>query len=171
MALMLTAVNEGRITIEELIEKMHTNPKRIFNLPDQEDTYIEVDLDEEWRIPGTPAEGSETGPYTRCGWTPFAGRLVKGRVKRVVLRGEIAMLDGKVYTKPGTGRDVAVTRGKTVHYPSTVLPMAAPFLSIRNPLHRPSQVHQSTLPIVHLRVVSFVVGSPEQPSFAQKFAT
>jgi dihydroorotase-like cyclic amidohydrolase len=26
----------GRITLEDVIAKMYTNPKRIFNLPDQE---------------------------------------------------------------------------------------------------------------------------------------
>ena len=133
MALMLTAVNEGRLTLADLVEKMHTNPKRIFNLPDQEDTYIEVDLEEEWRIPSAPDEEGETGPYTRCGWTPFAGRRVKGRVRRVVLRGEVAMLDGKVLATPGSGRDVSMTaRGKApkAHFaagPTTVTSAASVF--------------------------------------------
>ena len=48
---MLTAVNDGKLTIEQLIEKMYTNPKRIFNLPDQgSDTFIEVDMERKWII-------------------------------------------------------------------------------------------------------------------------
>ena len=40
LPLMLTAVNEGHLSLEQLEEKMCHNPRRIFNLPDQPDTYI-----------------------------------------------------------------------------------------------------------------------------------
>lgn len=68
---------------------MHTNPRKIFDLPEQNNTYVEVDMDEAWVIPDAPA-------FSKAGWTPFAGRLVQGTVHRVVLRGEIAYVDGKV---------------------------------------------------------------------------
>ena len=55
LPLMLTAVNEGHLSLEQLEEKMCHNPRRIFNLPDQPDTYIEVNMDEEWTIPEAPA--------------------------------------------------------------------------------------------------------------------
>jgi carbamoyl-phosphate synthase/aspartate carbamoyltransferase/dihydroorotase len=96
---MLTAVQQGKLTLEQLIDRMHHNPRRIFNLPEQPDTYVEVDLDEEWVIP-------DRLPHSKCGWTPFAGMRVKGAVRRVVLRGEIVYLDGKVIAKPGSGHDV-----------------------------------------------------------------
>ncbi|KAL6080601.1 Pyrimidine synthesis [Balamuthia mandrillaris] len=103
LPLMLTAVSEGRLTLDQLIEKMYTNPKRIFNLPDQLDTFIEVDLDEVWTIPAHMKE-------SKCKWTPFEGMRVKGKVTRVVLRGKIAMIDGKVLAPPGFGQDIAITR-------------------------------------------------------------
>ena len=68
---------------------MYTNPKRIFNLPDQPDTYVEVDLDQEWVIP-------KAMNFTKSKWTPFEGMRVKGSVRRVVLRGEVAYIDGQV---------------------------------------------------------------------------
>lgn len=74
---------------QDIIEKLYNNPKQIFNLPDQDSTYIEVDLDEEWTIP------TDTR-YCRSKWTPFAGRRVRGCVRKVVLRGEVAYIDGKV---------------------------------------------------------------------------
>jgi hypothetical protein len=40
------------------------------------------------------------------GWTPFEGWQVKGRVKRVVLRGQIAFEDGKILVEQGYGRNV-----------------------------------------------------------------
>ena len=68
---------------------MVTNPRRIFSLPEQPDTWIEVDPDAEYEIRAADA-------HTRCGWTPFEGRRVRGRVERVVLRGQVAYENGKV---------------------------------------------------------------------------
>lgn len=44
--------------------------------------------------------------FSRCGWTPFEGWQVKGRVKRVVLRGQVAFEDGKVLAEKGYGQNV-----------------------------------------------------------------
>lgn len=99
LPLMLTAVHQGKLTMERLIELMHTNPRRIFNIPEQPDTWIEVDLDDEWEIP-------KAMPYSRCGWTVFAGMKVRGSVRRVVLRGELAYLDGKILVPRGFGLDI-----------------------------------------------------------------
>merc|ERR1712032_968787 len=84
---MLTAVNQGRLTLADLEQKMHHNPRRIFSLPEQPDTYIEVDLDQEWTLPEVPT-------YSRAGWSPFAGMKVQGVLRKVVLRGEVALVDG-----------------------------------------------------------------------------
>ena len=51
LPLMLDAVERGRLTLDDLAQKMHHNPRRIFKLPEQPDTYIEVNLDEKWTIP------------------------------------------------------------------------------------------------------------------------
>ena len=99
LPLLLTAVDEGRMTKDELIARMVTNPRRIFGLPEQPDTWIEVDPDAEYEIRAADA-------YTRCGWTPFEGRRVRGRVERVVLRGQVAYENGKVLAAPGAGQDV-----------------------------------------------------------------
>jgi len=42
LPLLLTAVSEGKLTLEDVINRLYTNPKRIFNLPDQPNTYVEV---------------------------------------------------------------------------------------------------------------------------------
>lgn len=89
LPLLLTAVNEGRLTIEDVVKRLHYNPMKIFHLPDQPNTFVEVDMDEEWIVPSKPE-------YTKAGWTPFAGMRLKGAVRRVVLRGEDAYIDGKV---------------------------------------------------------------------------
>ncbi len=97
LPLLLTAVHQDRLTMDDLIARMHTNPRRIFNLPDQPDTYIEVDLDSAWEI-----RAADT--HTRCAWTPFEGYPVRGRLRRVTLRGQEAFRDGNILAPLGSGQ-------------------------------------------------------------------
>jgi len=99
LPLLLTAVDEGRLTLDDIIEKMHSNPKRIFNLPDQPKTWVEVDENARYEI-------HSTEQFTKCGWTPFEGWQVKGRVTRVVLRGKDVFKDGKVLAEKGYGHNI-----------------------------------------------------------------
>lgn len=73
LPLLLNAVNEGRLTIEDVVNKFYKNPKKIFNLPEQPNTYVEVDMDEEWIIPNAM-------PYSKANWTPFAGKKVGNKI-------------------------------------------------------------------------------------------
>jgi carbamoyl-phosphate synthase/aspartate carbamoyltransferase/dihydroorotase len=99
LPLLLTAVHQGRLSLDDLVARLHTNPRRIFHLPEQPQTWIEVDPDAAWNI-----RSSEL--YTRCAWTPFEGWQVRGRVRRVVLRGQTAFQDGQVLAPPGSGLDL-----------------------------------------------------------------
>jgi dihydroorotase-like cyclic amidohydrolase len=99
LPLLLSAVNDGRLTIDDIVQKSVTNPRRIFHLPEQPETWIEVDEDAEYEI-----HASEM--HSRCGWTPFEGWRVKGRVRKVVLRGREAFKDGKILVEPGYGQNV-----------------------------------------------------------------
>ena len=99
LPLLLTAVSEGKLTLDQVIEKMYTNPKKIFNLPDQPETWVEVDENAVYEI---KAEEQ----FTRCGWTPFEGWQVKGKVRKVVLRGQTAFEDGKILVETGYGKNI-----------------------------------------------------------------
>jgi carbamoyl-phosphate synthase/aspartate carbamoyltransferase/dihydroorotase len=99
LALLLGAVSDGRLTHEELIDRMHTNPKRIFSLPEQDETSIAVDLDEQWEVCGSDLQ-------SQCGWSPFEGMRLKGKVRSVVLRGQCVYADGQIFATPGFGRDI-----------------------------------------------------------------
>lgn len=99
LPLLLTAVHRGKLTLDDIVRRLYTNPKKIFQLPNQTDTWIEVDVDQEWVIQGREL-------YTRCAWTPFEGRRVKGRVQRVVLRGQPAYEAGRVLAWPGFGQSI-----------------------------------------------------------------
>ncbi|XP_055327168.1 CAD protein-like isoform X2 [Paramacrobiotus metropolitanus] len=105
LPLLLTAVHEERLTLQDIITKLYDNPRRIFGLPEQPDTYVEVDLDAEWVI------GGQGAPlFTKCQWTPFEGWSVRGKVRRVHLRGEDVFVDGQLVGQPGYGRDVRSDR-------------------------------------------------------------
>jgi dihydroorotase-like cyclic amidohydrolase len=97
LPLLLTAMYEGRITKEDIIDKCFTKPKQIFSIPDQPDTYVEVDEKEEWTIKNGKL-------FTRSKWSPFDGWKVTGRVKQVILRGTKVFEDGKILVKSGFGK-------------------------------------------------------------------
>jgi len=99
LPLLLTAVDLGRLTLDDVTQKSVINPRKIFNLPEQPETWIEVDETAEYEI-------KAADQFTRCGWTPFEDWQVKGRVRRVVLRGQTAFEDSKILVEPGYGKNV-----------------------------------------------------------------
>jgi carbamoyl-phosphate synthase/aspartate carbamoyltransferase/dihydroorotase len=101
LPLFLTAVHQGRLTYDDLVARMVTNPRRIFNLPVQADTWIEIDPETSWEI---RAEALKS----RCAWTPFQGWRVRGRLRRVLLHGRTAVEDGKILAEPGSGKNVRI---------------------------------------------------------------
>jgi carbamoyl-phosphate synthase/aspartate carbamoyltransferase/dihydroorotase len=105
LPLMLTAVREKRLTLERLIALMATNPVAIFKLPVPADTSVEVDTQARYTI-------SNDGLRTKCGWSPFAGMEVVGRVRWVVLRSVELYKDGQLLAQPGSGRLLATMADK-----------------------------------------------------------
>jgi dihydroorotase-like cyclic amidohydrolase len=99
LPLLLTAVDHGRLTMDSIIEKSVINPRRIFDIPEQPETWVEVDEQVEYEI-------HAADQFTHCGWTPFEGWKVKGKVTKVVLRGKTAFQDEKFFVEPGYGRDI-----------------------------------------------------------------
>jgi dihydroorotase-like cyclic amidohydrolase len=97
LPLLLTAVTEGRLTLERLVQLTHEAPRRVFALPAQPNTHVEVDADTRFTL------GNE-GLYTKCGWTPFEGMRVQGRVLRVILRGRVVYDEGRILARPGDGK-------------------------------------------------------------------
>lgn len=93
LPLMLAAVNRGWMNLERLIEMMSTNPRRIFHLPEQPNTYMEVDITKKYKI-------SKKGLFTKCGWTPFEGMKAGGKVTKVVIREKTVFLNEKFINKP-----------------------------------------------------------------------
>jgi len=99
LPLLLTAVSEGRLSLEDLTLRCVENPRKIFNLPDQEDTWLEIDENVQYEI-------KAKNLHSKCGWTPFEGFTVTGSLKKVVLRGKTAFEDGRILIEAGYGRNI-----------------------------------------------------------------
>lgn len=105
LPLLFTTVHQGKLEISDIVQRMYTNPQRIFCLPEQPDTWIEIDPDASWEI-------QAKNLHSRCAWTPFEGWRVKGRVERVVLRGVEAYKDSRILARPGFGRDLRADKDR-----------------------------------------------------------
>ncbi len=102
LPLLLSAVHAGRLSLEDLVARMYTNPRRIFRLPEQPETWVEVDEEARYEI-------RAASHHSKCGWTPFEGWPVQGRVSRVVLRGREVFRRGEVLAPPGFGYNLRDT--------------------------------------------------------------
>lgn len=132
-----------RLTIQQIVDKLYTNPKRIFNIPDQPDTSIEVDMSQVWRI------GMDRPMFSRSQWTPFYGRSVKGKVIKVTLRGRVAFVDDKLVIDPGMGRDLIAERDPSFTTTGQVQQKPDPEPDSPEPITlRPKPVDEQTLPVV-----------------------
>ncbi len=96
LPLLLTAVYDRRLTLEDVIERISVRPRAIFNLRPPKDTYAEIEMGAAWRIGDVPF-------FSRAGWSPFTGMDVYARVRRVVIRGNVHFEDGQILVPPGTG--------------------------------------------------------------------
>jgi len=99
LGLFLTAVHEGRLSMEDVIARMYTNPQRIFHLPTQAETWVEIDRQKAWEFRAAASR-------SRSAWSPFEGWKLRGAVRQVFLRGREAFHDGKILAPPGYGKNV-----------------------------------------------------------------
>ncbi|MEK7517838.1 MAG: dihydroorotase family protein [Patescibacteria group bacterium] len=97
LPILLTAVSEKRLTMYDIIRLCHKNPAKILNIKTGPETKIEVDIHKSYII-------NPKSFFTKCGWSPFDGWKVKGKVQRVFIRGKKVFEDGKVLVKPGSGK-------------------------------------------------------------------
>ncbi len=108
LPLVLTAFQERGLPLTEIARLMALGPAAAFSLerkgriePGRDADLTLVDPQPEWTIGETPLQ-------TKCGWTPFEGRRVRGRVERVLLRGQTVFDAGEVLAEPGIGRVIGV---------------------------------------------------------------
>jgi len=95
LPLYLEAVSVGKLTIEKLVDKTTYIPARRFGYRIDPTTKISVAMEQ--------YEFSEADVRSKCGWSPYVGRLVTGRVVKVNLHGETVYSNGRFLNNHGTG--------------------------------------------------------------------
>lgn len=96
LPLLLNAEREGRITRKQIIEKCSTKPLEIIGIEAQPDTSIVISM-EEFELRNEKLK-------TRCGWSPFHGQKLFGKIKEVTIRGKKVYREGEVLAMPGSGK-------------------------------------------------------------------
>ncbi len=108
--LLIDAAQRGLISLERVVELVSTAPARRFGLARKGQIEVGadadlaiVDLDAQWEI-------SDELVLREGGWTPYAGRRVRGRIETTIVRGRIVYENGSVVGAPGWGRQACPER-------------------------------------------------------------
>lgn len=99
--LMLDAVNAGKMSLMRLVDLLAHGPQRIYQISRKGRLCVGYDAD--LTIVDLKAERTieESWIASRCGWTPFAGRKVRGWPVRTVVRGITVMRDDELIDRAG----------------------------------------------------------------------
>ena len=138
LPLLFTAVSEGRLTTEDIISRLHDNPKEIFQLHEQAGTSVEVEIDRPYIL------------QNQGHWSPFIGKTLRSSVQRVIFQDKTVYLDTEATSAASFGNDMSA-HSKTPRSPeikSGVLPSAVHPEATRerprpsNSITTPSRLHQ-----------------------------
>ncbi len=93
---MLDHVNAGRLSLARFVDLTSAGPQRIFGIAGK--GRIAVGYDADLTVVDMKAERTIEDDWiaSKCGWTPFAGRKVKGWPVGTILRGHVAMWEGEL---------------------------------------------------------------------------
>lgn len=105
LSVTLTDVSEGRLPLEQAIRLLSENPARLAGIYPRKGA-LQVGSDADLVIVDLDAAtvASDEATYTKCGWTPYRGRTLKGVPLLTMLRGTVIAQDGKVVGQRGFGR-------------------------------------------------------------------
>jgi len=100
MPVMLNHINEGKLTLKQLINFVCENPVKIFGIKGKgfikegfDADFTIVDMNKKITIKNKNIE-------SKCGWSPFDGVEFKGTPVSTIIAGKIKMNDGKILGDP-----------------------------------------------------------------------
>jgi dihydroorotase/allantoinase len=109
---MLTAVSEGHLSLNQWVRICCERPARLFRLFPRKGA-IQVGSDADLIIVDMEREETlrNADIVSKCKWTPFDGMKVKGAPVMTIVRGNVVMEDGVVCGEAGVGKPVSRVRG------------------------------------------------------------
>jgi len=98
--LMLNHVNEGRLTLQRMVDLTSAGPARVFNVANK--GRIAKGYDADFTLVDLKAERTITDKWiaSRSGWTPFDGMKVTGWPVGTIVRGHVVMHEGELLGDP-----------------------------------------------------------------------
>jgi len=96
---MLNHINDGKLSLEQLIKLMCENPCKIFGIKNK--GFIKENYDADLTIVDMKKEQiiKDEIIASKCGWTPFNNYKVKGFPIGTIVNGILVMKDGKIISK------------------------------------------------------------------------
>lgn len=97
---MLNHVNAGRLSLSRFVDLTSHGPARVYGIAGK--GRLAAGYDADFTIVDMKAEHTITNEWiaSRCGWTPYEGRKVKGWPVTTIVRGQIVMRDGEIRETP-----------------------------------------------------------------------
>ena len=99
LPLMMQAASDGRLPLQRACDMLSTNAQRIWGVTPLPKTYTLIDTDASYVI-------ERQNLRTLCGWSPFEGMKVRGKVREVWIRGHKVFDGERVLCAPGFGRNL-----------------------------------------------------------------
>jgi len=104
LPLMLTAENQGKLSLIRLVSLIAENPARLYRIyprkgiikPGADADLVIVDMEKRGTI-------KADDQISACGWTPYDGLEIQGMPVLSMIRGKVVMIDGKVVGMKGYG--------------------------------------------------------------------
>lgn len=105
LTMLLNGAAEGRISLERVLELTAETPARLFGLyPRKGSLDVGADADVVLVDPGAERTLDDASVVSKAGWTPYAGRRVRGRAVMTFSRGRLVAREGRPVGEPGWGR-------------------------------------------------------------------
>ncbi|MFC2154433.1 dihydroorotase family protein, partial [Candidatus Altiarchaeota archaeon] len=101
LPLLLNEVNNKNISLKRVVELTSSNPSKIFRLENKgglkrgfDADFVIVDLKEERKVDADRL-------FSKCGWSPFEGRTLRGWPTHTFVRGNLVFEDGAIIKNKG----------------------------------------------------------------------
>lgn len=108
---LLDSAARGRISYQRLVELYSRRPAMLYGYYPRKGTLSPgADADIVLVDPDAEYEMTNEMVISKAGWTPYAGRIFRGRTRAVYLRGDKIAENGTCLAKPGVGKFIAPQR-------------------------------------------------------------